>query len=531
MTVDETSDPAVSFPPAPFDGPFAPAWLLAARPQAAEPALAAAAAAEGGARRGPGLVAFPSAAAALRGALRLREAMPTAALCVAFGGRTAPDLGAAPGALRCTASAFAESRRWLPALSARHAGVRRAAGEAGGEEILEIPADSRGASDAAALRPARPAAPPDAALIAPLPSGADADDAAGLAAAVAARLARWRGATTLAPAAGAMLAAEAGDAVAAARAFGARWAVTVALRRDGAGAAAEVRATEAATGADLWSGWRRWDDAAPGAADELADAVAAALGLALSRAPASDPGDARAVALTRAALPGLDRGRDEWREARRLLDGACALDPGCAPARAARSRATLAAWRHGWDPAARPEAARADAEAAAAADPLDAEAWTALSAAALAGGSVGAARGAAAGAVRLNPTDPFARAALAAALSRAGDPAAALAELERAMALHPCFPDAWLAVEAAARLTAGDAAGAAEAALRMRAPEAGRAALAGALLALGDVAAAREAAAAARAERPELKAADWLDRLALGSHAAEAAVRRALAGA
>lgn len=433
-----------------------------------------------------------------------------------------------------TAAAFAEARRFLPALSARFAALRRIAGEAGAVEALDILDDPRGAAAAPGLRLERAAPLWDAVLLAPLRAEGGPEVlrlAAGVTEALAARLARWRDLAVIAPAAGALLAAEAGDPALAARRIGARWAVAGDLRRDGDACRGHVRVIEAATGRMVWSGWRRVEAADLFALEAaLAEAIAVAVGMTLRAAPSPPgPADPRACALTRRAQGLLMTGmREDWAQARAALKGALALDAGFAQALAAAAGATLAGWRRGWDPGALPAEAAALAEAATRADPLDAGGWRALGASSLAQGAAQAARRACARAVELNPSDPDARAGLAAALTGAGDAKEALAEIAAAMRLHPCHPDEYLAVEAAARLDAGEAEGAAIAVLRMRAPEEARLILAAALLAAGDLAAAARAAAQARAERPELDAAGWLARLALGTEAARALALEAL---
>jgi TolB-like protein len=514
-----------------------PAWLLAARPP--HRALKTCAAEEGGRQLAPGLAAFDGAAPALRAALALRAAAtqdskPGPALSVGWGAAPGPDLGASPGELRVTAAAFAEARRFLPALSARFAALRRVAGETGAVEALDILDDPRGGASAPALRLERVPAPQDAALLAPLRAEGGPEVlrlALGVTEALATRLARWRDLAVIAPAAGALLAAEAGDPALAARRIGARWAVAGDLRRDGDACRGHVRVIEAATGRMVWSGWRRVEAVDLFALEAaLAEAIAAAVGMTLRAAPSPPgPADPRACALTRRAQGLLMTGtREDWAQARAALKGALALDAGFAPALAAAAGATLAGWRRGWDPGALPSEAAALAEAATRADPLDAGAWRALGAASLAQEAAQAARRACDRAVELNPSDPDARAGLAAALTGAGDAEGALVEIAAAMRLHPCHPDGYLAVEAAARLDAGEAEGAAIAVLRMRAPEEARLILAAALRAAGDLPAAARAAAQARAERPELDAGGWLARLGLGSEAARALALEAL---
>jgi TolB-like protein len=518
--------------------PQAAAWLLAARPTHA--AFDACAAGEGGRSVAPGLAAFDGPAPALRAALALRAASlreggPAPSLSVGWGSAPGPDLGAPPGRIRVTAAAFAEARRFLPSLSARFAALVRRAGEEAGVEALEILDDPRGASAAPVLRPDRAIPPADAALLAPLNAEGGPDAlrlALGVTGALAAQLARWRDLAVVAPAAGALLAAEAGDPALAARRLGARWAIAGDLRREADAWLGHVRVMEAATGRIVWSGWRRAEAADLFAVESaLAEAIAAAVGLALRAAPPPrGPADARACVLTRRAQGLLASGtREDWARARVALDAALALDPEFAPALAASAEATRSGWRRGWDRDLGPAEAAALAEAATRADPLDAAGWRALGAAALAQGDAQAACRACARAVELNPTDPDARAGLAAALTAAGDADRALVEIATAMRLHPCHPDDYLAVEAAARLTAGDAERAAVAALRMRAPEEARLVLAAALLAASDVRAAGMAAAQARAERPDLDGEGWLRRLALGTREAQALALRALA--
>jgi adenylate cyclase len=488
----------------------------------------------------PGLAIFDGAAPAMRAGLALRVAAGDGAsaipgISVAFGAPPGVDLDAPPGALRVTGSAFAEARRFLPALSARHAGCVRAAGEDGALEALDVVDDPRGAAAGPALRFERAVPPDGAALLVPLRAegGPDALSlAAGVTEALAARLARWRGFAVVAPSAGALLAAEAGDPAEAARRLGARWAASGDLRREGDALIGRLRIAEAATGTLVWSGWRRAEAANLFALEAtLADAFAAALGVALRDAPPPPgPADPRACALVRRAQGLLASGvREDWARARAMLEGAVALDAGFAPAQAARASALLAGWRRGWDPGVRPADALEPANAATLADPLDAAGWKALGAAGLALGEAAAARRACARAAALNPTDPDARAGLAAALTASGEAEVGLEQIAAAMRLHPCHPDDYLAVEAAARLTGGDAAGAAVAALRMRAPEEARLTLAAALLAEGDAPAAARAAGQARAERPDLDAAGWLARLALGTDAARRLALDALA--